>query len=311
MLGLPTQKPDAALFIEKKGVNAMKTSAPIFIIGIGRTGSTVLHNTLCRHPNTFWLSDHLANKYPQKPAISRFLMHAIDWPGIGPQIIRKYGPGEIYGFWEYYFRGFRQPCRDLVEDDVTVNVKKNLNRVKSELSTRKRNRMLIKITGWPRIRFLHEVFDDAFFVHILRDGRAVVNSMLNVSFWRGWMGPSRWRWGQLNQAQMKEWAMYDHSFVALAAIQWKIFIDAMRAAADRIPKGQLLEVKYEDLCADPRQTLEDITGFCGLGWAKELDKQLAKTTFKNTNLKWQKDMTGRQKTIMNEILKDYLLLYNY
>ena len=170
---------------------------------------------------------------------------------------------------------------------------------------------MIKITGWPRIRFLHEVFNDAVFVHILRDGRAVVNSMLNVNFWRGWMGPSRWRWGQLNPAQMKEWAMYDHSFVALAAIQWKIFVDAMQAAADRIPKNQLLEVKYEDMCAAPGQTLKNIIDFCGLGWAKELDVRLAKATFKNTNDKWQKNLTERQKTIMNEILKGYLPLYGY
>ena len=74
-----------------------------------------------------------------------------------------------------------------------------------QLLVRKRNRLLIKITGWPRIGYLNEIFSDAKFIHILRDGRAVANSLINVEFWRGWQCPQNWRFGRLTEKQQKEW----------------------------------------------------------------------------------------------------------
>ena len=55
--------------------------------------------------------------------------------------------------------------------------------------TEKRDRLLLKISGWPKIGILFEIFEGAKFVHVARDGRAVVNSPLDTYFWNGWIGP--------------------------------------------------------------------------------------------------------------------------
>ncbi|GAJ21506.1 unnamed protein product, partial [marine sediment metagenome] len=83
---------------------------------------------------------------------------------------------------------------------------------------------MIKLTGWSRIEYIKELFPDAKFIHILRDGRGVANSLINVDFWKGWEGPHKWRWGMLNEEKMKEWNKYDQSFVILAAMEWKILV---------------------------------------------------------------------------------------
>ena len=62
----------------------------------------------------------------------------------------------------------------------------------SKLLAEYRNRLLLKITRWPMIGFLLEIFEEAKFVHMMRDGRAVTNSMLNVGFGRGRGGPKNW-----------------------------------------------------------------------------------------------------------------------
>jgi hypothetical protein len=95
------------------------------------------------------------------------------------------------------FTGFRRPCRDLLPQDVTLKKKEAIQNVVAQMLTRKRNRLVVKITGWPRIGFLKEIFPDAKFIHILRDGRAVANSYINVPFWWGWRGLANWRWGPL------------------------------------------------------------------------------------------------------------------
>ncbi len=39
----------------------------------------------------------------------------------------------------------------------------------SEITTEKRDRLLLKITGCPRIGFLSEIFEDMRFIYVVRD----------------------------------------------------------------------------------------------------------------------------------------------
>jgi hypothetical protein len=122
-------------------------------------------------------------------SVSRLLMNSIDMPIVGHILKRRFKPAEVYKFWDNYYRGFSTPCRDLRSEDVTNKNKKGIEKVMSLLLTKRRNRLLVKITGWLRIGFIREIFTDAKIIHIRRDGRAVVNSMLDVDWWDGWKGP--------------------------------------------------------------------------------------------------------------------------
>lgn len=196
----------------------MRIRKPIFVIGDGRSGSTVFHDMLANHPNVAWLSG-LCDRNPAKISRNRLLLRVVDYPILGTLVKRRFKPTEAYRFWDYYSKGFSAPCRDLLHGDVTVAAKQRLQSVLAKTLTPKRDRLLVKVTGWPRIGFLREVFEDAKFVHIMRDGRSVSNSMLNVPWWWGWRGPQNWRWGELTPAEEQEWEAQGKSFVALAGIQ--------------------------------------------------------------------------------------------
>ena len=130
--------------------------------------------------------------------------------------------------------------------------------------TSRRDRLLVKITGWPRIGFLDEIFEDARFVHILRDGRSVASSLLHVGFWTGWYGPQGWRAGQLSSEDQATWDAYDRSFVALAGLEWRIQMRAIEAARRQLDPARFLEIRYESFCEQPLETYRRVLDFADL-----------------------------------------------
>lgn len=290
--------------------NQQIINKPIFIVGAGRSGSTAFHEIFCSHPQVAWLSS-LCNKYRDNPSRNRLLMTLIDYPLVKAFLLKRTHPSECYDFWEHLCKGFRHPCRDLVSEDVTFKNKSRIYRAMSEMLTPKRNRLLIKITGWPRIGFLLEIFRDAKFIHIVRDGRAVSNSIINVDWWWGWRGPENWRWGLLKPAHQAAWEKHHKSFIALAGIQWNILMEAMDKAMQCLEKDNFLEIKYEDLCADKLGVFKKAIQFCELEWSHRFADSIMRHPLKNMNYKFKEELTSRQLGILNDIMQFYLQKYGY
>jgi len=289
----------------------MKNKSPIIIVGAGRTGTTVFHRMLSEHPHLAWLPERISSTFPERLELSRLFMKGLDYPVVGELLKRRIKPGESYPFWEHHCKGFSAPYRDLTAADVTDKARSHLPRTMANILTEKRSRLLLKITGWPRIGFLSEIFDDARFIHVMRDGRAVANSMLNVYFWQGWKGPQNWGWGELSPTQEEEWKEHGQTFVVLAAIQWKILMDAMEKAKSTISSERFLEITYENLCSDPVGQFQKVTQFCELEWTGRFERQIRKYQPRNSNDKFKYDLTAKQQSDLEEVLSDYLIRYGY
>lgn len=287
----------------------MKVTKPVFIIGTGRSGSTIFHKMMSEHPNLAWASK-LCQFFPANAGINQLLMHAIDVPGVGAVLKSFIHPQENYRFWDHWCRGFSEPCRDLLAEDANP-VNSKVAQPLSEILTTKRNRLLMKITGWPRVGFLKEIFPDAKFIHILRDGRAVSCSMLRQSWWHGWGGPEKWRWGRLTQAQEQLWQQYNQSFIVLAAIEWMILMDSFDAATADLSPDVYKLIKYEDLCADVTGVMKDVIAFCELDWTDDYARRMSEYSLKCANDKYKTELNETQQHDLEEVLADYLTRYGY
>jgi hypothetical protein len=92
-------------------------------------------------------------------------------------------------------------------------------------------------TYFRHVDVLRELWPDAQFVHLVRDGRDCVASLKQMRWWRhGTHG---------------------------AAATWVHSVDCARRAARRLPPDAFHEVRYEDLVADPRGELERLCAFLG------------------------------------------------
>jgi len=265
---------------------------------------------LSHHPHVAWLSPE-CSKHPNRPWLNRTAMRFIDTPLLDRYIRKKIYPGEWYDFWDFHLPGFSEPCRDLNKADVSPRIDTILKKIMGSMLTPKRNRLLIKTTGWPRIGFLKEIFPDAKFIYILRDGRAVASSLLNVPWWSGWRGPANWRWGELTPSYRAKWEKYGQSFVVLAGIEWEILTAAYESAKKGIPANDLLEIRYEDLCQDPLKIFQKVVEFSTLEWPKQFKTAVKRFSMKNTNDKWKNHLSAEQQRILGEMLKDSLKKYGY
>lgn len=270
---------------------------PIFLVGSGRSGSTLLHRVMVYHPNVAFLTRPLL-RWPGKAGRHRFCLGLLDLPG-ARRWAGRMSPFEGWPFWNRLMAGFSQPYRDLTARDVTERIRRRFRQTVPELITRRRPRLWEKLTGWTRVGFLKEVFPDARIVHLIRDPRATASSLIHVDFWRGWHGPERWRWGPLSDEQQRVWQMHGKSFVVLALIQWHKIIEAFRqSVAELTPCMQehVMTVRYADFCRDPQETLNRILDFCDLPCAEALDRALELRKPVPDEGRWRKDLTFAQQT---------------
>jgi omega-hydroxy-beta-dihydromenaquinone-9 sulfotransferase len=282
---------------------------PIIIVGTGRCGSTVFHRVLARHPQVMWLSG-FCDHYPTRPVLNRLAVTAVGNPVLRRLLGWKVQPGECYKFWDYYAYGFSEPCRDLVRGDVTVRVKKQVRGAMEAMLTPSRPRLLIKITGWPRLGYLNEIFEDAKFIHLVRDGRAVASSLVHVDFWRGWGGPQGWRAGLLSAEDQAIWESTDRSFVALAGIEWRIQMRAMEAARRAVDPARFLEIKYESFCEHPLETFRRVLEFAELPNGPAFEREVAATSIKDSQ-RWRDGLTPAQQHLLNDLLGEDLMRCGY
>ena len=278
------------------------TNFPIFVIGTGRSGSTVFFDMFARHPEVAWPSE-LLRRFPTNPWLHRMVMRTRSVALLDAMLGNHYGPSEAYPFWDALCPGFSNPCRDLVAEDVTVASDVRVRAAVAAVTTRIRHRFVAKITGWPRVGFLNRIFPNAGFLEVFRDPRATACSLLEVEFWDGWRGPPNWRRGELPQDLQELWLQEDRSFVALAAIECVIFQRAMSKCVTALSTDRYMKVSYTDLCADPIAVFRNVLQFAGLKSVASFERQLRGKRLKNRDDQWKTLLTTAQQRILERTLE--------
>lgn len=253
-----------------------------FIIGTGRCGSSLVHEVIARHDDVGFLSN-VEDRFPWLPSIGGMTQPL--YRRLPPAVTAKgrvrLAPSEGYRILERRVSPvLSMPPRDLTQEDATPWLAERVARFFAGRATSPARRLFVhKFTGWPRARFLDAALPGSKFVHVVRDGRAVAASWLKMSWWRGDLGPERWHFGRLPAHYAEEWEASGRSPVILAGLAWKLLLDAHDQARAAVHPGQWLEVRYEDVVADPRETLTGMLRFLGLEWTDPFDRQFQRHSF--------------------------------
>ncbi len=298
-------------------------TAPVFFVGMPRSGTTICFEAFARHPDLAWPSN-VSQAYPDRPALNvmRRLLDNRFVSAYGRK--NQYGslgwlntylpqPNEAYDFWDRYARP--EFSRHWLGNAVAGPGERSRlrNAVAAIARWQGRRRFAAKLTGPPRIGYLNSVFPDARFVHVIRDGRAVVDSLLRVAFWRekgGLEGPF-WQ-GALDDAALATWSAGGKDPAVLAGLQWCAVIRETRAEARSLGEGRYRELRYEDLVADPHGAVRDLFDFASLDDAARAHAQLDEgPTLVNMNHKFAENFDADARRTLTGVMASELTDLGY
>jgi hypothetical protein len=299
----------------------------IFVIGTGRCGSTVVAELLARHPDVGFVSN-VDDKLSRLDLSGRwnnalFRRAAPREPQLLPFRDRRrpldrgrlrVAPSEG---WEVLERQvspiISTTYRDLVPSDLTPWLAARLQQFfERRMTAQHRSTFFHHFTGWPRSGLLQAAFPDARFVNVVRDGRAVANSWLQMGWWSGYQGPSRWYLGPLPERYADEFEASGGSFVLLAGLAWKLLMDAFEQARAAIPPKQWLDVRIEDLTADPRGQVAAMLEFVELDWTSDFEAGFSRHRFdSNRSQAFRHDLDPDNQRLLDRSLREHLETWGY
>lgn len=244
---------------------------PIFMIGCPRSGTSVSAVLLARHPDVAHFSE----------------------------------AGEV---WDPHHYGDPDADHHWTAEDVTQDEAARLHdRFEFARRLRRGDRLFNKHPrNSVRVEFLQAVFPDAVFVHVIRDGRAVVHSLLEMIE----REPERKQVPMGGFCKPPDWRDYLRDDPAeQAALQWR---EVVRHVLNRRAwlGGSYFEYRYEDLCQDTRGVLAQVLVFAGLrADAAVLDRMPERLP--SRNFKWRQALTAAQIETINNIQSTLLLQLGY
>jgi Sulfotransferase family len=200
-----------------------KFEKPIFVVGCGNSGTTILWKTLLSHAD---LGGPLSEGQDLKD-LPRCMTHFL-----GRQTFRLFAHSR-----------FKMAYRT-TEKDYTPRIGEHLAEVYADHLSPGLRFIEKSPSNSMRVRFLQRVFPDAFFVLVVRNGIAVSEGIRR----KRWYDPDRQPMAGLQTTiadAAEHWSRTNHS----------LFLD-------RLHLRRSIVVRYEDLVANPAPVLHAILEFC-------------------------------------------------
>ena len=283
----------------------------------------MMFDALASHPDVGWFSAHI-NRLPRLPMVLllsrladlrksfRKSTRRSDQRRSWTEKLRA-GPSESYRVWRHCC-GEKFVYDYLLGVEATVEERRCVRSLVSKaLRYQGKGRFAAKITGPARIGYLSSIFDDALFLHVVRDGRAVVQSLMNVHFWGDTWRARRpaWRDG-IPERDLARWRELAGSPLALAAIQWSAVVERAREEAARFAPARYAEVRYEDFVADPHGVLDEVTEFCELARSSEVHEFIdGRIEIRDMNYQWAERFEIGEIEVLNELMGDAFASFGY
>jgi hypothetical protein len=254
----------------------------------------MLHRLWALHPSVGWLST-FNEAFPTQTWLSVFSnLYRLDWLPLSVRHCTAFPkPFEAYRFWEHHLPNFARREAPLVAADVpedAIDAVRYL--VAKVLRYQRRQRFLHKLTGWARIAYLNRIFPDARFLWLQRDGLAVVSSWVKAGFLNvsSDIDSNEWEWGPVPSVYREWWRELGGGGALSAAVKVQLDLDDIERNMQLFPARSDV-YSYEQLVADPLNSLKRMAAFCELDWPVRFEKICRSSVFYDASQKWRQHLS--------------------
>jgi len=275
---------------------------PIFVIGSGRSGTTLLYDLLTGHENLAWASN-LSNRVPRLP----ILASASRSKGLR-SMHRAFAPAmeTIEGYAHIGLDNSTIPWVDNSNIDISDLSKRVHNYFEAHCKAWNRDQFVTKNTSNSmRISLLERMFPDALYVHIHRHPYSVISSLLKIGFWPDL---NLW-WSDQTPRQLEKAGAHP---IAIAAEHWNRQVQAILESAESLPSSRFFQVSYEDLVHSPESECRQILAFLGLELSDTFKHNIKSQRVSTSSIdKWKQAAEKDQYALANPIVSDLASHLNY
>lgn len=157
-----------------------------------------------------------------------------------------------------------------------------------------------------RLKYINKIFPDAYYIHVVRDGRAVVNSIIKKIMRES----SRKEIPFGNFCKPPNWRKYlDDDIIKQTALQWREIVQYIINNTEKFG-DRYYEIKYEDLCLNTQEKFASIFKFADLDVSGEILDNIPKY-LNDMNFKYKEEFSQDQINVINRIQKDLLQKFGY
>jgi hypothetical protein len=218
-------------------------SCPVFIIGCGRSGTTILGKSLSEHKKITYLNEprHLwFSAYPETD------------------------------IWTSKAH-LRNGKLALTEADSDVRKSKKLSRLFRFMTIEKKRPILVEklpINNF-RLDFIQKIFPDARFIHIYRNGLEVARSIEKACEKGGWFGANSYKWDMLakyarNNDDTRDLPELCTTYHDKGLLEWRLSTESAVAFLRSVPETAFVEVNYDEFIDNPIKTISKLVDFIGI-----------------------------------------------
>jgi omega-hydroxy-beta-dihydromenaquinone-9 sulfotransferase len=260
---------------------------PIFIIGAPRSGTTLLYNTLCNHKDLGYMTLNAIRAGVHRRG--RFLGYRkgtlLKFYNLFYRKKEDTLPHEANQFWKKYFGSYNYLTEEDFIPEMAYHYKKIVLNVQK--ISGKRRFINKNIQHALRIRLLKHIFDDAKFIHIIRDGRdSAYSTYVNAT-----KLPMSEYLANLKNKILKDKFNPNRSELYNYGLAWQVLVKRARDAM-YFGDESYYEIRYENLVTTPNEIFQEIISFAELEWYDDFTKHIPKVI--NQNLKWLHEISDSE-----------------
>jgi hypothetical protein len=288
----------------------------VFLIGAGRSGTTLLYKLLALHSDIA-----VINNYDQ-----RFLAYSPG--GMFLRLLRPF-PNAKKALWfsegggAYFRPGLKRLLPYPVEGesvytrcgvplviddtgDVADQAGPCLRRAFKRMRARYGGQVFLtkRTANNRRLEWLRAAFPDAKFINLLRDGREVAYSLSTVRWWDDHV-----IWWSGKTPREMEAAGWDR--LRVCARNWVEEVTSLETGMEGVPAGKRIDVRYEALLREPEKVMDELLSFLSIDKTKGFSDAIESLGLKERRPKWEAAWTEEQAREVLEIERDLLSKHGY